>query len=112
MPVEEYEYVHMSLDIVPKEIITQYELRKIAVNGWVYMEIRKGMTGLKQAGKIAHDRLKTHLEKYGYRPCCHTPVLWTHTTRPIYFTLVVNDFRLNYVGGRHLDHLINTLRDQ
>ena len=37
MTVEEYEYIRMSLDIIPKEIITQYELRKIAVNGWVYM---------------------------------------------------------------------------
>ena len=75
MTVEEYKYVRMSLDIIPEEIITQYELRKIAVNGWVYIEIRKGMPGLKQAGKIAHNRLKTHLEKYGYRPCRHTPAL-------------------------------------
>ena len=66
MTVEEYEYVRMSLDIIPEEILTQYEIRKIAVNGWVYLEICKGVPGLKQAGKIAHDRLKTHLEKYGY----------------------------------------------
>ena len=66
MTVEEYKYVRMSLDIIPEEIITQYELRKIAVNGWVYIEIRKGMPGLKQARKIAHGRLKTHLEKYRY----------------------------------------------
>ena len=66
MTVEEYEYVRMSLNIIPKEIITQYKIRKIAVNGWVYMEIRKGMPSLKQVGKIARDRLKTHLEKYGY----------------------------------------------
>ena len=66
MTVEEYEYVRMSLDIIPEEIITQHELRKIAVNGWVYMEIRKGMPGFKQAGKIAHGRLKTHLSQFGY----------------------------------------------
>ena len=47
MKVEEYEYIHMSLDIIPEEIVTQYELQKIAVNGWVYMEIRKGVPGLK-----------------------------------------------------------------
>ena len=66
MTVEEYEYVRMSLNVISKEIVTQYELQKIAVNDWVYIEIRKGMPGLKQAGKIAHNRLKTHLEKYGY----------------------------------------------
>ena len=112
MTVEEYEYVRTSLDIITEEIITQYELRKIAVNGWVYMEIRKGMPGLKQAGKIAHDRLKIHLAKYGYRLCRHTPALWTHTTRPISSTLVVGDFGVKYVGRRHIDHLINALWDQ
>ena len=35
-----------------------------------------------------------------------------HATRPISFTLVVNDFGIKYVGGRHLDHLINALQDQ
>ena len=70
------------------------------------------MPGLKQAVKIAHDRLKTHLKKYEYRPCRHTPALWAHTTRPISFTLVVDNFGVKYVGGRHLDHLINVLRDQ
>ena len=35
-----------------------------------------------------------------------------HATRPISFTLVVDDFGVKYVRGRHLDHLINALRDQ
>ena len=39
-------------------------------------------------------------------------MLWTHTTRLISFTLVVDNFGVKYVGGRHLDHLINALRDQ
>ena len=95
--MKEYEYVHMSLDIIPGKIITQYKLRIIAVNGWVYMETRKGMTGLKKAGKITHNHLKTHPANYGYRPCRHIPALWTHTTRPISFTFVVNDFVVKYV---------------
>ena len=99
MTVEEYKYLRMSLDIIPEEIITQYKLRKIAVNGWVYIETRKGMPGLKQARKIAHDRLNTHLENHGYRPCRHTPALWTHATIPISFTLVFDDFRVKYVRG-------------
>ena len=101
----------MSLNIIPEEIISQYKLRKISVNGWVYIKIRKGMPGLKQARKISHDRLKNRLKKYGFRPCHHTPALRTHATRPIFFTLVVDDFGVKYVGGRHLDHLINALRD-
>ena len=102
----------MSLDIIPDEKIKKYDLRKIAVNGWAYMEIRKGMPGLKQAGKIAHDRLKIHLEKYGYRQCRHTPSLWKHIIRPISFTLVVGNFGVKYVAKQRLEHLINTLLDQ
>ena len=70
------------------------------------------MPGLKQAGKIAHDRLKTHLGNYGYQPCRHTPALWMHATRTIYFTLVVDNFGVKYVVGQHLNHLINALRVQ
>ena len=97
MTMEEYEYVCMSHDIISEKILTQYEVQKITVNAWVYIEIRKGMPGLKQAGKIAHNRLKTHLEKYRYRPCRHTPALWTHATRSISFTLVVNNFGVKFV---------------
>ena len=56
------------------------------------MEICKGMPGLKQAGKLANERLKKHLHKYGYAPCARTPTLWTQVTLPITFTLVVDDF--------------------
>jgi hypothetical protein len=53
----------------------QYNLRELAVKGWIYLEIRKGMPGLKQAGKIANDRLTKHLGKYGYTPAPRTPAL-------------------------------------
>ena len=46
--MERYEYMKISLDILPEEIITQYNLCQLASNGWVYLEIRKGMSGLKQ----------------------------------------------------------------
>ena len=54
------------------------------------------MPGLKQSGKIANDRLKKHLEKYGYEPMIHTPELWKHTYRDIFFTLVVDNFGIKY----------------
>ena len=79
-PLQRYEYVRMDLADIPNEIVSQYNLRDLATNGWVYMEIRKGMPGLKQAGKVANDRLITHLHKYGYSPCARTPALWKHAT--------------------------------
>ena len=50
---------------IPKDIIDQYRSTAKAVNGKVLVEIRKGMYGLKQAGRIANDQLKHHLKAYG-----------------------------------------------
>ena len=85
-PLQRFEYVKIQLVDIPDDIVEQYKFREIATNGWIYMEIRKGMPGLKQAGKVANDRLITHLAKYGYAPCKRTPVLWKHKSRPITFT--------------------------
>ena len=106
-----FEYMALPLAIMPQEIINQYKLEKIASNGMVYMEIRKGIPGLKQAGKIAYDRLHTHLLKYGYVPQPSTPALWRHKTRNIIFSLVVDDFGIKYVNKNDVTHLINALQD-
>jgi hypothetical protein len=43
---------------IPQEIITQYNLLEYAEDdGYVYVEIRKGMYGLIQAARIAYNRL-------------------------------------------------------
>jgi hypothetical protein len=76
----------------PEEIIQRYDLNALAVDGWVYIEIRKGMYGLKQAGLLANKLLQTRLAPFRYYPARHTPGLWLHKTRPISFTLVVDDF--------------------
>ena len=47
-----YQYMMLTLDIIPEEIIQQYNLRNLAHKGFVYMEIQKGMYGLPQEGKI------------------------------------------------------------
>jgi hypothetical protein len=38
-----------------------------------------------------------------------TPGLWRHVTRPIQFTLVVDDFGVQYVGAEHAHHIIAAL---
>ena len=64
----QYKFMKISLEILPEEIIAQYNLLQLASNEWVYLYIRKGMPGLKQASRIANDRLKIHLAKFGYSP--------------------------------------------
>ena len=111
-PMTRYEYMRIPLRDIPEEIIAQYKLRDLVdTNGFVLVEIRKGMYGLPQAGRLAHEQLVKHLSKYGYSPCRYTPGLWTHDTRPISFTLVVDDFGVKYVGKEHAEHLYNALSD-
>jgi hypothetical protein len=106
-PLPRFEYMKMPLSRFPEEIIQKYNLNTLAVDVWVYVEIRKGMYGLKQTGLLANKLLQTRLAPFEYYPACHTPGLWLHTTRPITFTLVVDDFAVKYVGKQHADHLRN-----
>jgi hypothetical protein len=108
-PLPRFEYMKMLLSRFPEEIVQEYNLNALAVDGWVYIEIRKGIYGLKQAGLLANQLLQTRLAPFGYSPARHTPGLWLHKTRPISFTLVVDDFAVKYVGNQHAEHLWNVL---
>jgi hypothetical protein len=35
----------------------------------------------------------------------HTPSLWKHVSRPIWFNLCVDNFGIKYIGDKHLKHL-------
>jgi len=99
----------MPLSIFPQHTRDQYEMDNKAVNGFVYLEIRKAIYGLPQAGILANKLLRKRLAPHGYYEVAHTPGLWRHVTRPIEFTLVVDDFGVKYVGKQHADHLLMTL---
>jgi hypothetical protein len=108
-PLPRFEYMRMLLSRFPEEIIQKYNLDALAVDGWVYIEIWKGMYGLKQAGLLANQLLQTRLAPFGYYPARHTPGLWLHQTRPISFTLIVDDFAVKYVSKQHAEHLRDAL---
>jgi hypothetical protein len=84
--------------------------KKVTEEGYVYVEIQKGMYGLPQAGILAQELLEKRLNEHGYSQSKAVPGLWTHKTRPILFTLVVDDFRVKYVGKEHAMHLISILK--
>jgi hypothetical protein len=54
------------------------------------------MYGLPQAGIIAQELLQERLAKVGYHQIKIIPGLWTHKTRKICFTLVVDNFAIKY----------------
>jgi hypothetical protein len=108
-PFPRYEYMRMLLSIFPEEIINKYNLRAMGVDGWVYIEITKGMYGLKQAGMLSNHFLQKRLAPFGYYPARHTPGLWLHKTRPMIFSLIVDDFAVEYMGKDNAGHLRNDL---
>ena len=95
-PMNRFEYMRIPVKHLPDDIMEQYNLASLVVNGHVMVEIRKGMYGLPQAGLLAQQRLNAHLLKFGYNKCTHTPGLYTHHTRPTTFTFVVDDFGMKY----------------
>ena len=68
--------------------------------------MRRAVWGLPQACILANKLLKRGLAPHGYFKCKQTPGLWKHTTRPITFTLVVNEFGVKYECQEDIDHLI------
>jgi len=54
------------------------------------------MYGLPQAGIIAQELLADRLQTHGYTQNKIIPGFWTHSTRPICFILVVDDFAIKY----------------
>ncbi len=60
---------------------------------------------------LANKLLTECLEEHGYYELAHTPGLFTHKTRPIWFKLVVDDFGIKYVGKEHANHLMSVLQE-
>jgi hypothetical protein len=52
--------------LLPDNIIKHYQLQEKVLNGYVYIEILKGMYGLPQAGILANKLLKEQLAHHGY----------------------------------------------
>ena len=109
-PMERKEYMRIPVKLIPHEFMETYNLHNRIYKEHIYCEIGKGIYGLPQAGRLANDLLTKRLAPNGYTECTHTPGLWKHTSRPIQFTLVVDDFGVKYVGLEHLHHLLTTLK--
>ena len=68
------------------------------------------MYGLPQVGVLAQEQLIEHLKIHGYYQIKTVPGLWHHKTRPITFTLVVDDFGVKYENEKDAKHLMNVLK--
>ena len=105
------EYIFFKIEFIPEEFLEQYKhVIIVDSDGRVYAIVEKGMYGLPQAGKVASDELLPRLKKAGYVPTGRIPGLFKHTTRMVYFALVVDDFLVMYTDLQDFAHLSMTLK--
>ena len=110
-PLKRMEYIKLKLTDIPQEVIKEYKLKDMSSNdGSIFMEVSKGMYGLPQAGLLAQELLQERLAVHGYHQSKIIPGLWKHETRPIVFTLVVDDFGVKYVNKEDAEHLMSVIQ--
>ena len=110
-PLSKFEYMKMSMRDILQAFQDIYSLNAKTKNGFIYMCIQKGMYGLAVDEILANKLLKYCLAKKGYFELPHTPDLWKHVPRPIFVTIVVDDFGIKYKSKEHADHLLAALID-
>ena len=105
------EYMKVQYKHFPEDIRKQYNLdKKVTMSGHIYIKIKKGMHGLKQAAILAYEELKQNLAQYGYAPIKCTVGLWKHETRPITFCVCVDNFGIKYFSKADAQHLLKSLK--
>ena len=108
-PLTRYDYLRISIALIPDEIIQKYNMLPLVRNGFIYLDICKVVYGFPQVGCLSNYLLTKILSPKGYFQCTHTPGLWRHPLRPILFSLVLDNFVVKYVGKEHTDHLISSI---
>ena len=109
LPEPEYMRIHSRYFF--QDIRQKYNIDAlIAPDGYVYCKITKGMYGLKQAARLANDKLVDLLAPFGYAPDPYAPNIWSHNSRRTVFCLCVDDFGVQYYNQDDVDHLVNALK--
>ena len=65
-PKDQFEYMKLKLSDLPEDFVTLYNIvSKVDKNGFVYLEIRRGMYVLPQSGILAQQLLEKQLNNKG-----------------------------------------------
>ena len=90
-PLPGKEYMRIPVHLIPACIMEQYQLAGLIHNGYVYVEISKGMCGLPQFGILANDHLQAHSSSHGYKQATHTPgLLPTRQDRSLFLLSLIH----------------------
>jgi len=107
------EYMRMPVAYIPQDLRIELGMATLPDDASVLWEINKGLYGMPQAGLLAKTALNTLLSANGYDECVFTQGLYKHKTRPISFTVWVDDFLIKFKRGTSkadINHLLDVLR--
>lgn len=109
-PMAENEYMRIQSKHIPQDIRDRYCITNLIHNNFVYVRIKKGMYGLKQAAVLAYQNLVKVMKEHGYHPCPLSTGMWHHETRKTKFCVCVDDFGVKYHSEDDANHLLNSLK--
>ena len=106
------EYMWIPYKYFPPDIVQRYNLKaKVTANGKIYVKIKRGMYGLKQAAILAYETVTKLLRAGDYELIPGSTGLWKHKTKRIMFALCVDDFGVQYFNKQEVHHLIDVLSE-
>jgi len=109
-PMEKEEWMAIRLDQLPEGVASDTRIQQLVRGDRLLVRVDKGIYGLPQAGRLARDRLVTHLAKAGYTEAPHVPSLFSHAGGRLFFVLTVDDFDIAYEKAEDLQDLLAHLR--
>ena len=66
-PLKRYKYLLLKLEDIPEDVRKEYKLKEnVTTEGWVYVNVCRGIYGLPQAGLIVQELLAIRLDTHGY----------------------------------------------
>ena len=64
-PMPHPEFMKVPYKYFPQDIISKYKLQNLVHNDYIYVKIKKGMYGIKQAVVLAYENLIKNLAPFG-----------------------------------------------
>lgn len=106
-------YFKQHISKYPQQTIDKYNLVELAdEEGNVIGEVTGGMYGHPEAGRLAHEGLKTHLAKHGFTSREQTPCIFANADHSIVFAVIVDDFLIKVQSEEVGNRLIAILEEK
>ena len=107
IPLTNYEFDKIKFKDFPKKSLMNTNLTPST--NMDESTLRYNKHGLPQVGKLAYDLLTQYFATHGYYACAITPDLFHHNLCLITFSLIVNEYRVEYIMKEHTKRLVSTL---